>query len=213
MQVHSINLSKPKEIEYRGQKLLTGIYKIPVAHPVRATKLGLDGDGQADLKNHGGFDKAIYIYTLENYRYWEKALGRPEFALGQFGENLSVEDMPDDHIHIGDIFDIGSVRMQVTQPRVPCYKLGIKMEMPEFLKMFMKSGRVGFYLRVLKEGVINKGDTIKLVKQGEPTLSIQDAMLALLENPQRNEMAKKALAIKALSSAWRSDLERRLNNQ
>lgn len=212
MQVRSINLSKPKEIEYQGQKILTGIYKVSVDHPVMATKMGLVGDGQADLKNHGGIDKAIYIYTVENYRYWEKTLGRSEFSHGQFGENLSVKNMPDERIHIGDIFKIGSVRMQVTQPRVPCYKLGIKMEMPEFLKMFMGSGRVGFYLRVLEEGVVNQNDTIELVEQGEHKLSIRDAMLALLDNPQRKVVAKKALAIKALSAAWRSDLERRLKN-
>jgi len=212
MQIRSINIAIPKEVEYQGKKILTGIFKKPVKHPVIATKLGLDGDGQADLENHGGFDKAIYIYTLENYRYWEKTLGRSAFTFGQFGENLTVEGMPDERIHIGDIFEIGSTRMQVTQPRVPCYKLGIKMEMPKFLKLFMPSGRVGFYLRVLNGGAINQCDTIQLVKQDQQKLSIREAMLALIDNPHRQEIVKKALAIKALSVAWRTDLERGLTN-
>lgn len=210
MKVLSINLSKPIEIDYQGRKLSTGIYKNPVNNSVAATKLGLEGDGQADRNNHGGADKAIYIYSIENYRYWEQTLSRSQLPYGQFGENLTVEGMADEQINIGDIFAIGTVRAQVTQPRVPCFKLGIKMEMTKFPKMFINSGRVGFYLRVLKEGVINPHDPVTVVEEDAAKLSIQEAMLALLKGPRRQAVIKKALGIDALSKAWRDDLEKRL---
>lgn len=213
MNLLSINVSKPIEVDYQGKKVSTGIYKKPVDAPVFVTKLGIESDGQADLESHGGLDKAIYAYSVENYRYWEETLQRPEMAFGQFGENLTVENMPDDRIHIGDIFEIGKVRIQVTQPRVPCFKLGIKMEMPTFPKQFMRSGRAGFYMRVLEEGEIDQGNTIRLIRQDPATLTIEQAMLAMLKGPMQLKVIKKALTIEALSKAWKDDLSKRLENR
>lgn len=213
MRILSINISKPVEIEHRGRKLFTGIYKVPVNKTASVTELGIAGDGQADLENHGGEDKAIYAYSIENYRYWEQALKRPTMSFGQFGENLTVENMPDNRVHIGDIFKIGNTEMQVTQPRVPCFKLGIKMDLQRFPKTFMSSGRVGFYLRVLKKGKIDQNDHITLFKADHNQLSIEEAMLALIKGPRQQQVSTKALAIKALSKAWRDSLEKKLTNK
>jgi len=207
MQLLAISLSGLKRVPYRGRWIETGIYKEPVKGPVWVHEWGLEGDSQADLKNHGGPDKAVYVYTLENYRYWELELGR-DLPFGQFGENLTVCGMVDEAVHIGDIFRIGEVRVQVTQPRVPCYKLGIKMEDPGFVRRFHHSGRVGFYLRVLREGTVAVGDTVELLEPDPAKLSISEAMLAVTKGPRQQEIIERALAIPALSQAWRRDLQK-----
>ena len=207
MQLLAISLSGLKRVPYRGRWIETGIYKEPVKGPVWVHEWGLEGDRQADLKNHGGPDKAVYVYTLENYRYWELELGR-DLPFGQFGENLTVCGMVDEAVHIGDIFRIGEVRVQVTQPRVPCYKLGIKMEDPGFVRRFHHSGRVGFYLRVLREGTVAVGDTVELLEPDPAKLSISEAMLAVTKGPRQQEIIERALAIPALSQAWRRDLQK-----
>ena len=136
MKLLSINVSKPKEITYKGKQILTGIFKEPTQSPLILRTLNLDGDEQADLEAHGGIYKAVYVYTIENYKYWEQELKRDDFTYGQFGENFTVEDMQDDEIFIGDQFQIGDAIVEVTQPRVPCYKLAFKMNRPDFVKLF-----------------------------------------------------------------------------
>lgn len=207
MQLLAISLSGLKRVPYRGRWVETGIYKEPVKGSVRVYERGLEGDGQADLKNHGGPDKAVYVYTLENYRHWEQELGR-DLPFGQFGENFTVRGLPDQAVHIGDIFRIGELEVQVTQPRVPCYKLGIKMGDPGFVRRFHHSGRVGFYLRVLREGTVAAGDAIELLEPDPAQLSIGEAMLALPEGPRRQEIIERALAIPALSQAWQRSLQK-----
>ena len=208
MELLAINLSGLKKVAYKDRWIDTGIYKEPVQGAIRLTECGLEGDGQADLKNHGGPDKAVYVYTLENYRYWEWELGR-DLPFGQFGENFTVTGMPDEAVHIGDIFRIGEVKVQVSQPRVPCFKLGIKMEAPAFVGRFHHSGRVGFYLRVLQQGVVTAGDAIELLEAYPAKLSIGEAMLALNKGPRQREIIDRALEIPALSDAWRQDLQKR----
>lgn len=208
MELLAINLSGLKKVAYKDRWIDTGIYKEPVQGAIRLTECGLEGDGQADLKNHGGPDKAVYVYTLENYRYWEWELGR-DLPFGQFGENFTVTGMPDEAVHIGDIFRIGEVKVQVSQPRVPCFKLGIKMEDPAFVGRFHHSGRVGFYLRVLQQGVVTAGDAIELLEAYPAKLSIGEAMLALHRGPRQREIIDRALEIPALSDAWRQDLQKR----
>ncbi|HUL13917.1 MAG TPA: MOSC domain-containing protein [Methylococcaceae bacterium] len=208
MELLAINLSGLKKVAYKDRWIDTGIYKEPVQGAIRLTECGLEGDGQADLKNHGGPDKAVYVYTLENYRYWEWELGR-DLPFGQFGENFTVTGMPDEAVHIGDIFRIGEVKVQVSQPRVPCFKLGIKMEDPAFVGRFHHSGRVGFYLRVLQQGVVTAGDAIELLEAYPAKLSIGEAMLALNKGPRQREIIDRALEIPALSDAWRQDLQKR----
>ncbi len=184
---------------------MTGICKQSVPGPVTVTREGIIGDSQADRKNHGGIDKAVYAYATENYRYWEEQLGKP-LPYGQFGENLAVSGMTDEQVHIGDIFRIGPVEVQVTQPRVPCFKLGMRMEDAGFVRRFHHSGRVGFYLRVLQEGFLSTGDTIERLHADAGKLTIAEAMLALHKNPRQTEIIARALDIPALSQAWRDSL-------
>lgn len=210
MKLLAISVARARELEYERRRILTGIYKEPVEGPVRTTALGLEGDVQVDRENHGGEDKAVYAYTVENYRYWEQEFGKGPFPFGQFGENFTVAGMPDEALHVGDVFRIGGVLMQATQPRVPCFKLGIKMGDPTFVGRFRRSGRVGFYLRVLEEGEVRAGDPISRIEEDAEKLTIRDAMLAIDKGPRQKEIIERALRIDALSRAWRDDLQERL---
>jgi MOSC domain-containing protein YiiM len=208
MQILAISLSGVVLIEYQGRRALTGICKQTVAGPVHVARQGIEGDCQADRENHGGLDKAVYAYAVENYRYWEREIGK-QLPYGQLGENLAVSGMTDDLVHIGDSFRMGAVEVQVTQPRVPCFKLGMRMEDAGFVRRFHHSGRVGFYLRVLKEGLLSPGDRIELLHADADQLSIREAMLALNKNPSQQEIIRRALEIPALSQAWRESLEKK----
>ncbi len=208
MQLLAISCGRPRDIEHRGQRVQTGIYKEPVAGEHRVSRLGLVDDCQMDRVNHGGEDKAVYVYTIENHRFWEECLGR-SFPFGQWGENFTVSGLPDESVHIGDIFRIGSLRLQVTQPRVPCFKLGIKLGDPAFVARFHRSGRVGFYLRVLEEGVVAAPSPVELLEQDPGRLNIRDAMLGLTQGPRQREIIERALALPALSTAWRQSLKKR----
>lgn len=209
MELLAISLAEAKQIEYDGRSVSTGIFKEPVDGPVKGGTFGLEGDVQVDLENHGGKDKAIYVYTVENYRFWEKELGKPPFPYGQFGENFTVRGMPDESVHIGDIFQVGKIVVQVTQPRVPCFKLGVKMGDSSFVDIFLKSGRTGFYFRVLEEGEVCSGDPIILLQEDPERLNIADAMLAIIKGPHQQKIIAKALRIEALSQSWRKSLEKR----
>jgi MOSC domain-containing protein YiiM len=208
MQILAISLSGVKRIEYQGRSASTGICKASVDGPVEVTKEGIAGDFQADRENHGGADKAAYAYAVENYRFWEQELGK-KLPYGQFGENLAVSGMTDDLVHIGDVFRMGPVEAQVTQPRVPCAKLGMRMEDEAFVGRFHFSGRVGFYLRILKEGELSPGDAIERLHSDVGQLSIREAMLALNKNPRQQEIIRRALQIPALSQAWRESLTKK----
>jgi len=208
MELLAISLSGRQTLEHEGRQAETGICKRPVDGPVQVTAEGVVGDVQVDRKNHGGADKAVYAYTVENYRFWEQELGRP-LPYGQFGENLAVSGMLDETVHIGDIFRIGPLECQVTQPRVPCFKLGLRMQDPGFVRRFHQSGRVGFYLRVLKAGELKPGDAIERLHEDPGGLNIRDAMLALGKNPLQQEIIRRALDIPALSQAWREDLRKK----
>ncbi len=163
MRLLSVNVSLPSLVPYGRGMVSTGIFKVPVEDRVALRRLNLDGDGQADLVNHGGPHRAAYAYPVENYEYWARELDRADFAFGQFGENFTVEGMTEDDVHIGDVFRVGGALVEVSQPRPPCFKLGIKMGMPKFPKLFLASGRVGFYVRVLEEGEVGRGDVFERV--------------------------------------------------
>lgn len=208
MKLLAISVSDIQRVRYQDRWVETGIYKQPVNGVHRVGKMGLETDAQADLENHGGADKAVYAYSFENYLYWEQEMGR-DLSAGTFGENFTVNGMPDDSVHIGDVFRCGEVLLQVTQPRVPCYKLGIKIGDAQFVGRFHHSGRVGFYLRVLEEGVIEADTAIHTVNRDPAGLNIQDAMLALTKGTRQQEIIARALAIDALSAAWRESLEKR----
>lgn len=207
MKLLSVNVSLPKEVSYMGKPTTTGIFKEPVSGRVMLRTLNLDGDGQADRRAHGGIHKAAYVYSIENYDYWQRELGRTDFSPGQFGENLTVQGMPDDAIHVGDVFRLGGATIEVTQPRVPCFKLGIKMGMPQFPKMFLASGRPGFYVRVLHEGEVGAGDVIEPVGSDPERMTVREVCHLLYFDQQNLEGAKKALRVQALSPGWRRSFE------
>ena len=210
MSILSVNVSLPKIVEYRGEKVETGIFKEPVAGRVMLRKLNLDGDGQADLRVHGGVDKAVYVYSVENYEYWKHELGRDDFSYGQFGENFTVDGMTDDEVRIGDIFTVGRASVQVTQPRMPCYKLAIKMENPKFPKLFLASRRPGFYFRVLQEGDVGAGDDLELVERDPEPLTVEETVNLYYFDRENLQRAQAALRVKALPPEWRDGFEERL---
>jgi MOSC domain-containing protein YiiM len=210
MKLLSVNVSPPMEVMHRGKTVTTGIFKEPVNHRVMLRTMNLDGDGQADLIAHGGIYKAAYVYSIENYDYWKQELGRTDFAFGQFGENFTVEGMPEDEIHVGDVFRVGGALVEVTQPRVPCYKLGIRMGLSQFVKMFLASCRVGFYLRVLEEGEVGAGDVFDRVRTDPERMSVREICRLLYFDPENLRGAKKALHIRALSPGWRRSFVERL---
>ncbi len=211
MRVLSVNISQLIRVPYKGEEFETGIFKKPVeSTAISVTVDGLSGDAQADRKHHGGKDKAVYVYSLENQLYWAGVRGENAYPPGHFGENLSVSGMTDDVVHIGDIYAVGSTLMQVTQPRVPCYKLGIVFGDPAFVGEFLISGRTGFYLRVLEAGSVRRGDDIRQVSSDPLTVTIRDAMHALIKGPQQQEWIRRVLAVEGLSEAWRQDLSNRL---
>ncbi|MDB6121706.1 MAG: molybdenum cofactor biosysynthesis protein [Pedosphaera sp.] len=210
MKLLSVNVSMPKEIVVGDKVVVTGIFKTPISGRVQVGTLGLQGDGQADLENHGGIYKAVYTYPAEHYAYWAHELGRNDFSFGQFGENLTVEGWIEDQVHIGDVFRIGSVLLEVTQPRVPCYKLAAKMNLPTFPKLFAKSGRVGFYQRVLSKGALAAGDGIERVKTNEQGVTVREIMDVMYFQRNNVELMKRAIAIPALTPSWRDEFKERL---
>ena len=207
MKLISVNVSQPKEVSYNGKRIKTGIFKEPVSGRTMMRRLNLDGDGQGDLSVHGGIHKAVYVYPSEHYDYWKRELGRDDLTYGKFGENLTVEGVWEDKVHIGDVFRIGEALVEVSQPRVPCFKLGIKMGNPQIVKPFLESKRVGFYVRVLEEGEVGAGDTIKRTKVGEGQMTVKEIVhLRHLDNTN-TAAAEKAANLPALTPSWRGSFE------
>ncbi len=210
MKLLSVSVSLRKEVPYRGKTVATGIFKESVGGRVMLRSLNLDGDQQVDLMGHGGIYKAVCVYTIENYEHWARELARNDFKHPQFGENFTVEGMLEDKIHVGDVFRVGKACVEVTQPRVPCYRLGIKMGNPQFPRRFLQSSRVGFYLRVLEEGDVGAGDPIELVRQDPEGMSVRDVNHLYYFDPENLEDCKRAIRIKALSPGWREGFLDRL---
>lgn len=206
----SVNVSLPKEIEFKGKVVSTGIFKEPIKGRVNVRKLNIDGDGQADLIGHGGEFRAVYVYSNDNYAHWEKELSRNEFSIGQFGENFTVEEMLDHDVHVGDQYRIGSTLFEVTQPRVPCYKLAIKMVTEGFYSQILKSGRLGFYFKVLEEGEVGAGDEIKLENKATNGITIFEINQLMYFDKENYQRFREALKINALSPGWKSVFEDRL---
>jgi MOSC domain-containing protein YiiM len=216
MRLLTVSIGKPKEVSYVDRKghektMVTGIFKTPVDSRVMLRRTNLDGDGQADLDAHGGPDKAVYVYDQENYDFWAKELGRDDFTTaGQFGENFTVEGMSDEDVCVGDRFRIGAALVEVTQPRVPCFKLGILMGIDNFQKQFAEKCRTGFYLRVLKEGEVVAGDAFESAGHGAVRMSVHDMMHLLYFEPDNTDGARKALEVEAMSPGWRGSFEERV---
>ncbi|TDN58931.1 MOSC and FAD-binding oxidoreductase domain-containing protein [Paraburkholderia sp. BL10I2N1] len=209
----SVNVGLPRDIEWKGRTVHTGIWKSPVSGRCRAGRLNLDGDGQGDLAGHGGEQRAVFVYQIESYRHWQEQLKRNDFVYGQFGENFTIEGMPDSAVCIGDRYQIGNALFEVTQPRVTCYRVGMRMNEPRMPALLTSSGRPGFYFRVLQEGAVGAGD--KIVKVGEAKERITVAEInALLYSPNHpHDRLERALRIEALSSGWRWSFEALLQSQ
>ncbi len=210
MQLLSLNVGLPRDVRYRDETVSTAIFKEPVDGRVPLSTLGLEGDGQADLTVHGGRDKAVYAYTIENYDYWRRELGRDDLEPGQFGENLTVRGMTEDAISIGDQFRIGTALVEVSQPRSPCFKLGLRMNSSTFGKQFLATCRVGFYLRVLEEGDVGAGDTIQRVDEPLEKMTVAQVCHLLYHDAGNLADTRRVLSIKALAASWRESFERRL---
>ena len=210
MKLLSVNVSLPKEVTYKGKTVRTGIFKKPVEGRIKVRRLNLDGDGQADLVGHGGEFRAVLAYSFENYDYWAKELERTDFRFGQFGENFTVQGMVDEDIHVGDRFRIGTGLFEVTQPRVPCYKLAMKMGVEGFYNRILESGRPGFYFRVLEEGEVGAGDVIARVKSDPVRMTVRRVSNLLYFEKDDLDGAREALRIEALSPGWRRSFEERL---
>ena len=200
----SVNVGLPRDILWRGMTVHTGVWKDAVPGRRRVGRLNLDGDGQGDLAGHGGEQRAVFVYQIESYRYWQERLRRSDFVYGQFGENFTVEGLPDDGVYIGDRYRIGSALFEVTQPRVTCYRVGIRMNEPRMAALLTSSGRPGFYFRVLKEGEVGAGDEVVKVEEGEARMSVAEVN-ALLYSPRHpRDRLERASQVTALSPGWRS---------
>ena len=214
MRIVSINVSQPRTVAINGKPVATGIFKTAVTGRVRVGALGLAGDGQADLENHGGIYKAVYSYPHEHYASWSRELVRTDFVTGQFGENLTVEGgLTEDQVFIGDQFRIGDVLLEVTQPRVPCFKLAHKMNLPAFPQLFSASGRCGFYQRVLAEGEIGAGDLIERIKTDPRGVSVRDLYAVMYGGRVDEALMERAAGIPALTPEWREVLKARISDR
>jgi MOSC domain-containing protein YiiM len=209
----SVNVGLPRNVTWQGKTVHTGIWKTPVKGPRMARRLNIDGDGQGDLAGHGGERRAVFVYQLDSYRYWQNHLGRNDFAYGQFGENFTVDGLSDTEVCIGDRYRIGGALFEVTQPRVTCYRLGIRLNEPEMAALVVKHGRPGFYFRVLEAGKVEADNEITRVAFGPERMSVFEinALLYLPDHPR--DRLERALRIPALSAGWRGSFEALLSQE
>jgi MOSC domain-containing protein YiiM len=213
MQIISVNLGVPREVDWKGQRVRTGIFKQPVADRVMARKLNLDGDRQADLTVHGGEEKAIYAYPAEHYAFWRQELPGMELPWGMFGENLTTDGLLEAAINIGDQFRIGTALLQATQPRLPCYKLGLKFGRENMVRRFLKSGRYGWYFSVVEEGEIGAGDAIERVYRDPRDLTVVDIVRLYTDDRDNTAMMQRAVEHEGLPEGWRTFFQERLEKR
>jgi len=210
----SVNVGLPREITWQGQTVVTGIWKESIEGPRTVRRLNVDGDGQGDLQGHGGEQRAVYVYQLDSYRYWQDQMHRDDFTFGQFGENFTVEGLGDDEVCIGDRYRIGSALFEVTQPRVTCYRVGIRMDEPRMAALLVAHGRPGFYFRVLEEGDVRAGDDVMRIATGPEAMTVADVnALLYLAGRHDVEQLRRALRIPALSPGWQGSLEALLDEE
>jgi MOSC domain-containing protein YiiM/ferredoxin-NADP reductase len=209
----SVNIGLPRDINWRGKTVHTGIWKSPVPGRVTVRKLNIDGDGQGDLGGHGGVNRAVMVYQLDSYQYWERELSRTNFSYGQFGENFTVDGLPDVEVCIGDRYRIGTALFEVSQPRVTCYRVGIRMDEPQMAALMAAHHRPGFYFRVLEEGEVGAGDEIVKVADGPEQMSVAEIDALLYLPGHTPEQLERALRIPALSEGWRGSFQAILQNK
>lgn len=203
MRVLSVNVGEPRELTWRGETVMTGIFKSPVDGPVMLRAMNFDGDRQADLTVHGGKSKAVYAYPSEHYEFWHGELPGMDLPWGMFGENLTTEGLSEGTVHTGDRFRIGEAEVVVTQPRLPCFKLGMKFRRSDILKRFLESGRTGFYMAVIRAGRVGPGDGIELLAADPARVSIADLLRLRGEGNADRELLERARTVSALPESWK----------
>src|SRR5215831_2048604 len=208
----SVNVGLPRDRAWRGRTVHTGVWKYPVQGRRMVRRLNIDGDGQGDLAGHGGEQRAVFVYQIESYRYWEDRLGRRDLRYGQFGENFTIEGMPDDEVCIGDRYHIGQALFEVTQPRVTCYRVGMRMNEPRMAALLTSSGKPGFYFRVLQEGEVEAEDEIVKVADGPERMTVAEINALLYLPGHSRRQLERALRIPALSPGWRTSFQALLQN-
>lgn len=212
MNVISLNVGRTRPVAWRGKIVQTGIFKQPVAGPVQLRGHQLAGDGQADRSCHGGEFKAVYGYPGEHYPFWRDQCPDVELGWGALGENLTTAGLTEDALCIGDVLEIGTARLQVTQPRQPCYKLGIRLQDPRMVKTFLHSGRSGYYFAVVREGELAAGESIRIVARDSENLSVRDVALAFAAREPDLAVARSAAAHPVLEASWREHFQRLLDD-
>ncbi len=216
MKLVSVNVGLPREVLWHGRTVTTGIYKQPIEGRVALGKLDLDGDRQADLSVHGGEDKAVYCYPIEHYHYWKKELPGRELPRGGFGENFTTDGLLEDSVHLGDRFSVGTAEVVVTQPRLPCYKLGVRFQFDDMVKRFLASGRSGFYFAVAREGQVGAGDEIKVIAReanAVPVSAITRLYIAKRYGDEDVALVQRALLVAALPESWKEYFRERLKKR
>jgi MOSC domain-containing protein YiiM len=210
MRVVSLSVGLPREVEWHGRTVLTSIFKAPVDRRLRVTTLNFEGDQQSDLSVHGGADKAVYAYPSEHYEFWRRELPQADLPWGAFGENLTTEGLLEADIRIGDRFRVGSAEFVATQPRMPCYKLGIRFGRPDILKRFLQAGRTGFYFAVTLEGEVGAGDPIERVAPADEGLTVADVVNLYTVDAENQELLRRATRSSRLPEGWRDYFRKRL---
>ena len=213
MTILSVNVGLPREVTWQGKLVTTGIFKEPVKGPVMLRGLNLDGDGQADLTVHGGVSKAVYAYPSEHYDYWRTELPGVDLPWGMFGENFTTEGLLEDAVYIGDRFRIGETEVMVTEPRMPCYKLGIKFGRADIIKRFLVSRRSGFYFAVVQEGMVGVGDSIELIGREHQEISVADITRLYAFDKDDLKTMRLAIEVKALPENWKGYFQHQLEKQ
>ena len=213
MKILSVNVGLPREVTWQGKLVTTGIFKEPVNAPVMLRTLNLDGDGQADLTVHGGVTKAVYVYPSEHYGYWRVELAGVDLAWGMFGENLTTEGLLEEGVYIGDRFQIGETEIMVTEPRMPCYKLGLKFGRADIIKRFLASRRTGFYFAVVRGGMVGAGDAIELIGGGQQEISVADITRVYAFERNDVEALRRAIEVEALPESWKGYFQHQLDKQ
>jgi ferredoxin-NADP reductase/MOSC domain-containing protein YiiM len=209
----SVNVGKPRNVAWQGRTVYTGIWKDPVNGPRMVRRLNIDGDGQGDLAGHGGEQRAVFVYQIDSYHYWQRQLGRDDFTYGQFGENFTVDGLSDREVCIGDRYRIGQALFEVTAPRVTCYRVGIRMNEPQMPALLVAHGRPGFYFRVVEDGEVEAGDQIVQVASGPEHMSVFEISSLLYMPGHPRSQLERALRIPALSEGWRASFQALLGQQ
>ncbi len=210
MKLISLNVSLPRIVLRDDEPVSTGIFKEPVAGPVILRTLNLDGDRQADLSVHGGPSKAVYVYPSEHYDYWKQELPEMDLPWGMFGENFTTEGLSESELNIGDKFSIGSALVMVTEPRMPCYKLGLRFGRADIIKRFLISERTGFYLAVLQEGEVSPGDQFQLLEKDGSGVRVSDITRLYVRDKGNTALLRRAIEVKALPEGWKTYFQERL---